>query len=90
MSRLKAKEDELVLVGRQLEDESAWLASAAAETASSDGGETVVPDIDFSKISYQVKKENLGRGSTVVFVCFLLSVRHERPNSGSKQQKKNN
>jgi len=47
-----------------MEDESSWLVSTAVETASSDGGETVVPDIDFSKISNQVKGKNrcLGRG----------------------------
>ncbi|GJJ69944.1 hypothetical protein EMPS_02293 [Entomortierella parvispora] len=56
-SRLKAKEDELVLVRQQLKDESACFASAAAEeTASSDGGETAVPDLDFSKISSQDKE----------------------------------
>ena len=53
-----------MLVRRQMEDESSWLVSTAVETASSDGGETVVPDIDFSKISNQVKGKNrcLGRG----------------------------
>ncbi|KAG0042612.1 hypothetical protein BGZ83_000252 [Gryganskiella cystojenkinii] len=56
-ARLKTKEEELVRVRRQLEDESSWLAAATeTETSSSDGGDTMVPELDYSKISAQDKE----------------------------------
>jgi len=53
-SQLKVKEDELTVLRSQLENTSGSQADAIADTVSSDGGETVVPEIDLSKIEAQV------------------------------------
>lgn len=53
-SQLKVKEDELTVLRSQLENASGSQVDAIADTVSSDGGETVVPDIDLSKIEAQV------------------------------------
>ncbi|KAF9993262.1 hypothetical protein BGZ80_008207, partial [Entomortierella chlamydospora] len=50
---LKAKEEELVVLRGQLESGSSSHADAFADTVSSDGGETVVPEIDLTKIEAQ-------------------------------------
>lgn len=55
---MKTAEKELADLREQREtalDEQA--AAAAAETESSDGGETLVPDIDLSKIAPEVREK---------------------------------
>ncbi|KAF9350547.1 hypothetical protein BGX26_011281, partial [Mortierella sp. AD094] len=54
-TRLKVKENELVSLRTQLEVRLSFDNFAATETASSDGGETLVPEIDLSKVASEDK-----------------------------------
>lgn len=70
--RLKTAEKELTDLREQWEtalDEQA--AAAAAETESSDGGETLVPDIDLLKIAPEVKRERK-KNKRIVCIIFIF------------------
>ncbi|KAG0012511.1 hypothetical protein BGZ80_011692 [Entomortierella chlamydospora] len=54
-TRLKVKENELVSLCTQLDVALSFDNLAATETASSDGGETLVPEIDLSKLASKDK-----------------------------------
>ena len=50
---MKVKEEELTTLRNTLETGS----NSHADTVSSDGGETIVPEVDLSKIEAQVKED---------------------------------